>query len=909
MNCPACASDVGDTDPSCPSCGARIDAPGQHPTRTWMAPTPPGGPSGGAAQRSRASRSLASDPSDHGRFVPGSMLLGRYRILGLLGRGGMGEVYRADDLTLGQHVALKFLPPELAEDADRLARFRGEVRLARAVSHPSVCRVYDIGEADGQVFLSMEYIDGEDLSTLLRRIGRLPRDKALEIARQLCAGLAAAHDRGVVHRDLKPANVMIDGQGRARITDFGLASIAGTGDVSDRSGTPAYMAPEQLAGAEATVKSDIYALGLVLYELFTGKRPFRGDTLADVTRSRVDTTPPPPSTLIEGLDPAVERVILRCLERDPAGRPASALKVAAALPGGDPLAMALAAGETPSPDMVAASGEAGALSPSAVRFWIFGLLIGAIAMSWAVDQTTLLGRIETPKSTEVLLERARQIARLAGYTEPPKGVVYGYGWHRTYLEHLEATDHSAGRWSALARPQPNSLYLWYRQSPRPLQALGVAGIATDEDPPPLVPGMLLLTITSSGDLWEFNAVPPQVVDSDDPPAAPADWASLFHEAGLKIEDFTPITPRWVPTAFGDTRVAWEGSYAGAPDLRVRVEAASFRGRPISFRVYWPWNRPLRAQPFQASQGQEIAGGIILVLLVGSLIGGALLARANARMGRVDWKGALRLALVVVAASLLGGLFAATHVLAPGGEWDLLTRLFGRALFDGLYVWVIYVALEPLVRRRWPEGMVSWTRLLAGRLQDPMVGRDLLIGIGVGLAVMLVQGLLIVIPSRLGWPTHLNAIDFDTLAGPAKWMASAMGVLIGVVSQSLILMFALSLMRLILRRDWAATAAFFLLCFTILTLTTWPILDALALVFGALAGALISWSAVRFGLLAMTSAIFTVVLFQSFPVAAWPGAWYAAPGLFVFLLLAVLVAFAARAALAGRSLLDMRVLNE
>src|SRR3954471_20482715 len=158
-------------------------------------------------------------------FVPGAMLLERYRIVSLLGRGGMGEVYRADDLTLGQQVALKFLPPALGRDKAALRRFRNEVRIARQVSHPNVCRVYDIGEVDGLAYLTMEYIDGEDLASLLRRIGKLPEEKALEIARQLCAGLAAAHEQGVVHRDLKPGNIMLNGKGQVRITDFGLANL------------------------------------------------------------------------------------------------------------------------------------------------------------------------------------------------------------------------------------------------------------------------------------------------------------------------------------------------------------------------------------------------------------------------------------------------------------------------------------------------------------------------------------------------------------------------------------------------------------------------------------------------------------------------------------------------------------
>jgi serine/threonine-protein kinase len=257
----------------------------------------------------------------------------RYRIISLLGRGGMGEVFRADDLVLGQPVALKFLPESMI-DGLMLERFRNEVRIARRISHPNVCRVHDIGETNNQVFLSMEYVDGEDLSLLLRRVGRLPRDKGLEIARKICAGLAAAHDKGVLHRDLKPSNIMLDGRGEALIMDFGLAGLAH--EIEDvRSGTPVYMAPEQLAGKEVTARSDIYALGLVLYELFTGKPAFEGGSHDEIVRVRHERTPQRPSTLVSDLDPAVELVIMRCLEVEPEHRPLSALIVSAALPGGE----------------------------------------------------------------------------------------------------------------------------------------------------------------------------------------------------------------------------------------------------------------------------------------------------------------------------------------------------------------------------------------------------------------------------------------------------------------------------------------------------------------------------------------------------------------------------------------------
>src|SRR6266436_7839771 len=193
----------------------------------------------------------------HATFTAGDVVAERYRIVGLLGRGGMGEVYRAEDLTLEQPVALKFLPAALSQDAAALARFHAEVRTARQVSHPNVCRMFDISDADGTLFLTMEYVDGEDLASVVRRIGRLSPDKATEIARQVCAGLAAAHERGVIHRDLKPANVMLDGAGKIRVMDFGLAGLAASIKGADvRAGTPAYMAPEQLAGREVSTKSD-----------------------------------------------------------------------------------------------------------------------------------------------------------------------------------------------------------------------------------------------------------------------------------------------------------------------------------------------------------------------------------------------------------------------------------------------------------------------------------------------------------------------------------------------------------------------------------------------------------------------------------------------------------------------------
>ena len=327
--CPACSAENKADSRFCSACGGVL-VPGPEATVDHNPP-----------KNASASPSISdSDSSAHGRFLPGTKIAGRYRIVSLAGRGGMGEVYRADDLKLGHPVALKFLPRGVADSSRRFQLFVSEVRLSRQLAHPNVCRVYDIDEVDGRHFLSMEYIDGEDLKGLLRRIGRLPRDKGIEIAQQLCAGLTAAHEKGVLHRDLKPANVMVDGRGQARITDFGLArleeSASGVGEIS---GTPAYMAPEQLARGETTIQSDLYSLGLILYEVFTGQPVHKSGSIEELNRAHAASSPRPPAELVADLDPAVERAILHSLQKDPRQRPASARAVADAL----------VARETPSP--------------------------------------------------------------------------------------------------------------------------------------------------------------------------------------------------------------------------------------------------------------------------------------------------------------------------------------------------------------------------------------------------------------------------------------------------------------------------------------------------------------------------------------------------------------------------------
>lgn len=328
MRCHRCTWVAPEGSRFCPSCGSALVDTGAGPPAddaTLLAPAL-------SVTRTHYDSTGSFSPSAHlVDYAPGALIASRYQIVQLLGRGGMGVVFRADDLRLGHPVALKFLTATLASDPRRLQAFHNEVRLSRQISHPNVCDVYDIGDTDGHLFLSMEYLEGQDLATILAQRGALPEADAVDLARQVCAGLAAVHARGVLHRDLKPANIMISADGVARLMDFGIA-MSGDSDEPERitEGTPAYMAPEQLVERQVSVRSDIYALGLVLYELFTGRRLFEAKTLEELTTQHSAVATQVLQDL-GAITPRLREVVMACLERDPAKRPASAEAVAGML--------------------------------------------------------------------------------------------------------------------------------------------------------------------------------------------------------------------------------------------------------------------------------------------------------------------------------------------------------------------------------------------------------------------------------------------------------------------------------------------------------------------------------------------------------------------------------------------------
>jgi serine/threonine protein kinase len=891
--CASCGSDLADNVRFCSACGSPVANTDDVPTidfSTATSPLPPPRPPSSSSRSSSRPPSSAEFLLNEGRFLPGRLIAGRYRIIALLGRGGMGEVYRADDLTLGQGVALKFLPDQSARDEPTLERFRNEVRIARRVSHPNVCRVYDVGEVDGQTFFTMEYVDGEDLASLLRRIGRLPQDKALEIARQLCAGLAAAHAKGVLHRDLKPANIMLDGRGQVVITDFGLAGVADDirgAEVS--SGTPAYMAPEQIAGKEVSMRSDIYALGLVLYEVFTGKRAFAEKPPVGVRHVHADRTPSRPSSVVKDLDPIVEKVILRCLEAEPSARPANALAVAAALPGGDPLAAALAAGETPSPQLVAAAGETTGLGPGIAVATLAAVLMGLAIGAYLTIHYGALEKMHLEQTPEVLAHKAHEIVARAGYTERPADSAFGFDYDtnlRDSVEKEQKEQHATAEWDEIITARPSLLDFWYRQSPdlmRPTDytdTLLNPGIIAEEDPATTLSGMINVKLDPKGRLIYLQAIPPQKENAAGP-AAPPDWSPLFAAAEVDPAKLQAAQPEWASLGASDARAAWTGVWPGS-NRPLRVEAAAWHGKPVFFALIGGWNKPWRMVNPKSAEEKKIRASqtIGLLLAIAMLAGAARLARRNYRYGRGDREGALRLAEVMFVLEIVLWL-CRSHFVAGFQTFLYLMLAIASGLLWGGTTWMLYLAIEPWIRRNWPQAIISWTRLLSGQVRDPLVGRDILFGVAFGaLWILIFEGTYIPL-ARLGASPPLGASAY--LLGGRQ----ALGELLTRAPDSIMatlqfffLLFGLKIVVGILFRlvrvkvaqtDWIAAVLFVALFVGIRSLqATNPSVDLPAIF---LVYAILALIVLRFGLVPLAVGVFTVEVLANVPFTADFSEWY------------------------------------
>ncbi len=296
MKCPKCNSDNQDSKSFCADCG------------TQLTPSDNAQPS--------FTKTLETPVQELNR---GTLFANRYEIIEELGVGGMGRVYRVEDKQTKEEIALKLINPDIAADKKTIERFRNELTTARKIAHRNVCKMFDLGEEKGQHFITMEYVSGGDLKRFIRRSEQLSVGKAISIAKQICDGLEEAHSLSIVHRDLKPQNIMIDDHGNARIMDFGIArsikakGITGAGVMI---GTPEYMSPEQVEAKDIDQRSDIYSLGIILYEMLTGRLPFEADTPFAIGVKHKSETPKDPKEFNPQIPDDLSSVILKCLEKD-----------------------------------------------------------------------------------------------------------------------------------------------------------------------------------------------------------------------------------------------------------------------------------------------------------------------------------------------------------------------------------------------------------------------------------------------------------------------------------------------------------------------------------------------------------------------------------------------------------------
>ena len=832
----------------------------------------------------------AGDPTGEDPiFETGQIFAGRYRIERELGRGGMGRVFKAHDLVLGVAIALKVLPDR---DPTLYNQLVNEVRLALQVTSPFVCRVFDFGQSDGETYLTMEYVDGEDLRSLLRKVGHLSNDKTVELARQACTGLSAAHAQGILHRDLKPANLLINGKGQLQVTDFGISTSVDMPQLV-QGGTPAYMAPELFRGEPATVQSDIYSLGVTLFELATGNPLFRAgsfDEFAELERN--------PASLglrqeLSGLNPDLAETILQCLQPSPAERPQSAREVAAGLPGGDLVRRALDAGETPSPEAVAGAATDEPGTGGVVSLWI-ALLITLAVLPLLSDYAYPSRSLWAQKSPAVLANRAGEILSSLGHELPVADRAWGF------------------RPDFATSGVADANLFWYRQSPTPMVPSDYRRVSEEDrityyDPSPVGLGMVQMLVDSMGRLVTLKVVTSAIgLDLDDEQGAEAppatDWKPALVVAGFPPDTAQSVEPTITPPYFAQEQKAWEMPDPRVPSRRLRMEAAALDGKVVFVDVRPTETAPMPGMALMASF-ENIYLVLFFVLSVILPVAGAILARQNLLKRRGDLSGAQRLVIFVIVAQLCRWLFAADHVSILDIEVQRINFRLGRILLEALMVWVAYIAFEPAIRRFWHEPIVSWSRLIQGRFRDPVVGRSILIGTLVGAIWALLSAADRILGRSLALdviPEFSVALQLENVISFRTFLSTVLEMALDALYFGIFDICFLVVLRIGSRKPAVAIFGFLLVRGIWETLSgSNPGLSWLTLGLG-LAG-LGTILLVRFGLVAYVVAFFSYLLLNQIPLTTASSAWFAGNGFMALALIGALGSVGFHIALAGRPL--------
>jgi hypothetical protein len=421
-----------------------------------------------------------------------------------------------------------------------------------------------------------------------------------------------------------------------------------------------------------------------------------------------------------------------------------------------------------------------------------------------------------------------------------------------------------------------------------------------EDPPSIETNMREVVLDPRGRLQRFRSVPPQFDESTGPVATPQ-WNTLFEAAGLAMSSFVAATPQWAPPDYADVRAAWTGPHPAVKDVTLRIEAAAYRGRPVFFDVVGPWTDPERMEPGRRSVVDQIAIALIFSTLAGLIAVAGVLARRHIRTNRADRRGAWRVTSYLAIAGLLSWVLRASHSSSLEGEIGLFFRSAGVLALLGAIFWTLYVAVEPYVRRLWPDALLGWSRLLAGHFRDPRVGRDLLIGMVFGVALILVDvGKATILPA-LGYSAPYPRYGFgDEMIGDSA--AAFWGALIESVSaigSALFAAFGIVIARLVLRIRWLAIAVTMLFLSIMATFdmsgTPW------SLAFPLTSGALLTILAMRFGLLSLVVAWFTWGLLGAVPMTLEFTHWRATASNWVLAMLIAMALFGFYASRAGQPL--------
>ncbi len=450
--------------------------------------------------------------------------------------------------------------------------------------------------------------------------------------------------------------------------------------------------------------------------------------------------------------------------------------------------------------------------------------------------------------------------------------------------------------------------LWYRESPRYLLALSLFGVGSVDpaDPARNVSGMTCELLDPSGRLEHFEAVPPQLDPAKGSAPAP-DWPALFKAAGLDIAQFKPADSEWTPPQWSDTRAAWAGVAPGRPSVPLRVEAAASRGKPVYFHLIWPWTRPERMQEYQPTAREKAGTAIFLGLFLAVLMGAVFLARRNLRLGRGDRRGAFRLAVFVLVILALGWGIEAHH-LPSSDEFGLFVIITSPALFLAAFVWLLYIGLEPFTRRRWPNALISWSRVLAGQFRDPLVGRNVLMGVALGVGGWLCFMLRHFAEDWFGrLPPRPTMMSLGPLLGARGMIGQLLTIIPYICSLALGIFFLFVLLRLLLRKDWVAASAFVLIFAATNALSgKYPLVDA---VYGAVLAGIMIFALRRFGLFCLAVFFMTEQLLYDFVHSIQLSHWYAAPTILGVLFVLVLAIYGFKVSLAGRPIFSGAALDE